>query len=126
MRRKLLLHRHPMINFNCQQEVVALHAIVALLQTENEGLNNQLKTTHSLLEDEVSLFQTLVLQGMDEKSRKTITMENTMENIFQNIVDRFGDKTDIIDGLDIKVKDVSHVKNDVLKKKICRLEVDRT
>lgn len=39
-----------------QQEVVAMQAIVALLQTKDERLKDQLKTAYSLLEDEVALF----------------------------------------------------------------------
>ena len=49
-----------------------------------------------------------------------------MENIFQNLVDEFGDKTNLIDDLEIEVKALSHNENVVLKEKICRLEEDNT
>lgn len=38
------------------KEVITLQTIVALLQTENEGLKHQLKNAHSLIENEVALF----------------------------------------------------------------------
>ena len=55
---------------------------------------------------------------MDEISRKIVSLENTIKNIFQNLVDEFGDKTNLIDDLEIEVKYLSHAKNVVLKEKI--------
>jgi len=46
------------------------------------GTEDQLKTTHSLLEDEVAMFQTTILQRIDEKSKKIVALENTLETIF--------------------------------------------
>jgi len=47
-----------------------------------------------------------------------------METIFQNIVDEFGDKLDVVDDVEEKVKSLSHDEDVGLKEKICRLEKD--
>jgi hypothetical protein len=89
-------------------------------------LKNELETTHTQLEDEASLFQTILLQWFDEKSRKVFDLERTMETIFQDLVDDFGNKTDLVDDLMKEVKTLSHTENVVLKTNICRLEESNT
>jgi len=66
-----------------------------------------LETTHTQLEDEDSLFQTILLQRFDEKSSK-IDLEETMEAIFQDLVDDFGNKIDLFDDLVKEVKTLYH------------------
>jgi FtsZ-binding cell division protein ZapB len=56
-------------------EVTDLQNVIAQLQTENQQLKNELKTTHTQLEDEAALFQTSLLQWFDEKSRKCFDLE---------------------------------------------------
>jgi hypothetical protein len=64
-----------------------LQSVVALLQTENGGLKNQLKT-------EV-LFQTTIA----EKSTKVSTLERTMETFFQNLAGESKDKVGRVEDL---------------------------
>ena len=44
-----------------RKEVKDLQTVISLLQIENAGLKNQLKTAHSLLENEATLFHTTIL-----------------------------------------------------------------
>jgi hypothetical protein len=67
-----------------------------------------MKTTHTQLEDEVSMFQTNLLQWFDENSRNIFHLEKTMETIFQDLVDDFSDKKDLVDDLVKEVKVLSH------------------
>jgi hypothetical protein len=89
-------------------EVTALQNVIALLNTENQRLSSELEITYNQLEDEVSLFQTILLQWFDEKSRKIVDLEQTMETIFQDLVDDFGDKTNFVDDLVKEMKSLSH------------------
>jgi hypothetical protein len=89
-------------------------------------LKNELETTHTHLEDEVSFFQTSLLLRFDEKSRKVFDLKRTMETIFQDLVDEFGTKSDLVNDLEKAVKIVSHTENVVLKTNICSLEESNT
>jgi hypothetical protein len=63
------------------------------------------------LEDEASLFQTILLQQFDEKSRIFFYLKQTMETIFQDLVDDFGNKIDLVNNLMKEVKTLSHENN---------------
>jgi hypothetical protein len=96
-------------------EVTTLLNIIAQLQTKNQRLSSELKTTHTQLEDKATLLQTSLLQRFDEKSGKIVDLEQTMETIFQHLVDDFSDKTDLVDNLVKEVKIIS-LENVALKK----------
>lgn len=97
-----------------RQGVITLQSVVALLQTENGGLKNQLKT-------EV-LFQTTIA----EKSTKVPTLERTMETFFQNLAGESKDKVGRVEDLQEEVKALSHLENVALKKEINLLEESNT
>lgn len=97
-----------------RQGVITLQSVVALLQTENGGLKNQLKT-------EV-LFQTTIV----EKSTKVSTLERTMETFFQNLAGESKDKVGRVEDLQEEVKALSHLENVALKKEINLLEESNT
>lgn len=108
------------------REVTDLQNVAACLQTENQRLKNELETIHTQLEDEATLFQTILFQWFDDKSRKNFDLERTMETIFQDLVDDYGTKTNLVDDLEKEVKTLSHTENIVLKTNICRLEESNT
>lgn len=108
------------------REVTDLQNVVACLQTENQRLKNELETIHTQLEDEATLFQTILFQWFDDKSRKVFDLERTMETIFQDLLDDYGTKTNLVDDLEKEVKTLSHTENIVLKTNICRLEESNT